>query len=41
MEQNMAKPLSDQLSDLSVGAKNAEDAVAAAEKEALGPSILI
>jgi hypothetical protein len=30
----MAKPLSQQLADLSVRAKNAEDAVAAAEKEA-------
>jgi hypothetical protein len=30
----MAKPLSKQLADLSVRAKNAEDAVAAAEKEA-------
>lgn len=30
----MVKPLSEQLSDLSVRAKNAEDAVAAAQKEA-------
>jgi hypothetical protein len=30
----MAKPLSEQLSDLSVSAKKAEDAVAAARKEA-------
>jgi hypothetical protein len=30
----MAKPLSKQLADLSVRAKNAEDAIAAAEKEA-------
>jgi hypothetical protein len=34
MEQNMANPLSQQLADLSVRAKNAEDAVAAASKEA-------
>jgi hypothetical protein len=34
MEQNMAKPLSQQLTDLSVRAKNAEDAIAAASKEA-------
>ena len=32
----MAKPLSQQLADLSVRAKNAEDAVAAASKEAHG-----
>jgi hypothetical protein len=30
----MAKPLSAQLADLSVHAKNAEDAIAAAQKEA-------
>jgi hypothetical protein len=36
MEQKMAKPLSQQLADLSVRAKNAEDAVAAASKEAQG-----
>jgi hypothetical protein len=34
MEQNMANPLSQQLSALSVRAKNAEDAIAAASKEA-------
>src|SRR6185437_5032067 len=31
---NMAKPLSEKLSDLSVRAKNAEDSIAAAKKEA-------
>jgi vacuolar-type H+-ATPase subunit I/STV1 len=36
MEKYMAKRLSQQLADLSVRAKNAEDAVAAAEKEARG-----
>ena len=30
----MVKPLSEQLADLSIRAKNAEDAVAAAKKEA-------
>jgi hypothetical protein len=34
MEQNMAKRLSQQLADLSVRAKNAEDAIAGASKEA-------
>jgi predicted nucleic acid-binding Zn-ribbon protein len=34
MEMKMAKPLSEQLSELSVHAKNAEDALAAAQKEA-------
>src|SRR5260370_41000045 len=34
----MAKRLSQQLADLSIRAKNAEDAVAAAEKEAHGKS---
>jgi hypothetical protein len=34
MEQNMGKRLSEQLSDLAVRAKKAEDAIAAAKKEA-------
>ena len=34
MEQTMTKPLSEQLADLSVRAKHAEDAFSAAQKEA-------